>query len=109
MRTSYLDGRSLTLARVAHRGGPRAGFDDAPIPTGRLPSLTRVSEQPRKLDLTPRGQPGPAVPPPASLCTTTGLTIPECSCRRCVEAQLKRHAPWLLDHDPDGPQPEFGA
>jgi hypothetical protein len=27
----------------------------------------------------------------------TGVTIPECSCRRCVEEQIKTHAPWLLD------------
>jgi hypothetical protein len=27
----------------------------------------------------------------------TGVTIPECSCRRCVEEQIKAHAPWLLD------------
>gem|GEM_PF-6213155 len=65
-----------------------------------------MSEQPKELDLTESGPPANVS---ASLCPTTGLTIPECSCRRCVEDQLRRHAPWLLEHDPDGAQPGFGT
>jgi len=29
-------------------------------------------------------------------CAHTGLSIPECCCRHCCEAQLRRYAPWLL-------------
>lgn len=29
-------------------------------------------------------------------CAHTGLTIPECCCRYCCEAQLRRYAPELL-------------
>lgn len=32
-------------------------------------------------------------------CMHTGVTIPECSCRHCCEAQLRRYAPWLLTKD----------
>jgi hypothetical protein len=28
-----------------------------------------------------------------SICPNTGLTIPECACRRCVERQLEQFAP----------------
>ena len=29
-------------------------------------------------------------------CPHTGITIPECSCAACVEAQIRRHQPALL-------------
>jgi hypothetical protein len=39
-----------------------------------------------------------------STCPQTGLTLPECSCSRCIEDQLKRFAPGFLTvrrlHDP---------
>ena len=28
-----------------------------------------------------------------SICPHTGLTIPECSCSACLEAQMRRHRP----------------
>jgi hypothetical protein len=31
-------------------------------------------------------------------CPNTRLTIPECSCSRCVEEQLRRVAPTLLEN-----------
>lgn len=34
-------------------------------------------------------------------CKHTGLTIPECCCRRCCEALLRRYAPWLLRRGPE--------
>jgi hypothetical protein len=34
-------------------------------------------------------------------CPYTGLTIPECCCRRCCEEQLRRYAPWLLRREPE--------
>ncbi|MGH2965021.1 MAG: hypothetical protein ACRDMH_06540 [Solirubrobacterales bacterium] len=33
-----------------------------------------------------------------TLCASTRLPIPECSCRTCLEAQLQRHAPHLIEH-----------
>jgi hypothetical protein len=36
-------------------------------------------------------------------CLNTRLTIPECSCSRCVEEQLRRVAPALLDKRLDAP------
>jgi hypothetical protein len=39
-----------------------------------------------------------------STCPNTGLTLPECSCARCIEDQLRRFAPGFLGvtrlHDP---------
>jgi hypothetical protein len=32
-----------------------------------------------------------------ALCPHTGVTIPECSCSRCIEEQLKRFQPELVD------------
>jgi hypothetical protein len=32
----------------------------------------------------------------AGLCAGTRLPIPECSCRSCLENQLRRHAPHLI-------------
>lgn len=36
-------------------------------------------------------------------CAHTGLSIPECCCRHCCEAQLRRYAPWLLRSPPVAP------
>jgi hypothetical protein len=36
-------------------------------------------------------------------CPNTRLTIPECSCSRCVEEQIRNAAPALLEKD--GAQP----
>lgn len=38
-----------------------------------------------------------ARPPHFPRCRHTGVTIPECCCRHCCEAQLRRYAPWLLE------------
>ena len=38
-----------------------------------------------------------------STCPNTGITLPECSCSRCIEDQLRRFAPGFLGvslHDP---------
>jgi hypothetical protein len=32
-----------------------------------------------------------------AVCSHTGVTIPECSCNRCVEDQIRRNMPVLLD------------
>ena len=32
-----------------------------------------------------------------TVCTHTGLSVPECSCRACIQAQIERHMPSLLD------------
>ena len=32
-----------------------------------------------------------------TVCSTTGLSVPECSCRACIQAQIERHMPSLLD------------
>jgi hypothetical protein len=57
-----------------------------------------VSEPRRQLNLA-KAEAGPPAKRarPASICPMTGVTIPECSCRRCVDEQIKTHAPWLLD------------
>jgi hypothetical protein len=31
-----------------------------------------------------------------TVCSTTGISVPECSCRACLEAQIERHMPSLL-------------
>jgi hypothetical protein len=31
-----------------------------------------------------------------TVCSHTGISVPECSCRVCIEAQLERHMPSLL-------------
>jgi hypothetical protein len=53
-----------------------------------------VSERPRKLG-TPWERSRPA--PKLAFCPITGLTIPECSCQRCVEELIRTHSPVLLD------------
>ncbi len=32
-----------------------------------------------------------------TVCSHTGLSVPECSCRACVQAQIERHMPSLLE------------
>jgi phosphoribosyl 1,2-cyclic phosphodiesterase len=32
-----------------------------------------------------------------TVCSNTGISVPECSCRACLEAQIERHQPSLLD------------
>ena len=36
-------------------------------------------------------------------CPDTRLTIPECSCARCLEEQIRRVAPTLLEKDRPAP------
>ncbi len=32
-----------------------------------------------------------------TVCSHTGISVPECSCRACLQAQIERHMPSLLD------------
>lgn len=32
-----------------------------------------------------------------TVCSNTGLSVPECSCRACLQAQIERHMPSLRD------------
>jgi hypothetical protein len=32
-------------------------------------------------------------------CSHTGVSVPECSCRACAQAQIERHMPSLLAPD----------
>ena len=32
-----------------------------------------------------------------TVCTNTGISVPECSCRACLQAQIERHMPSLLN------------
>jgi len=34
-----------------------------------------------------------------TVCSHTGISVPECSCRACLEAQIERHMPSLLETD----------
>ncbi len=34
-----------------------------------------------------------------TVCSTTGISVPECSCRACLQAQIERHQPSLLNAD----------
>ena len=34
-----------------------------------------------------------------TVCSTTGISVPECSCRSCLTAQIERHMPSLLNAD----------
>ncbi len=34
-----------------------------------------------------------------TVCTNTGISVPECSCRSCLTAQIERHMPSLLGAD----------
>jgi hypothetical protein len=31
-----------------------------------------------------------------SVCSHTGVSVPECSCRACIQAQIERHMPSVL-------------
>ena len=31
-----------------------------------------------------------------TVCSHTGITVPECSCSACIQAQIERHMPSLL-------------
>jgi hypothetical protein len=31
-----------------------------------------------------------------TVCSNSGISVPECSCRACLEAQIERHMPSLL-------------
>jgi hypothetical protein len=35
-----------------------------------------------------------------TLCSNTGISVPECSCRACLEAQIERHMPSLMGAGP---------
>jgi hypothetical protein len=32
-----------------------------------------------------------------TVCSHTGITVPECSCQACLQAQIERHMPSLLE------------
>jgi phosphoribosyl 1,2-cyclic phosphodiesterase len=32
-----------------------------------------------------------------TVCSTTGITVPECSCQDCLTALIERHSPSLLE------------
>ena len=34
-----------------------------------------------------------------TVCSNTGISVPECSCRACLVAQIERHMPSLLEVD----------
>jgi hypothetical protein len=34
-----------------------------------------------------------------TVCTNTGISVPECSCRTCLTSQIERHMPSLLNAD----------
>jgi hypothetical protein len=36
-----------------------------------------------------------------AICSRTGLTIPECSCHGCLEEQIRRFMPVLLEPEAD--------
>jgi hypothetical protein len=36
-----------------------------------------------------------------TVCSHTGITVPECSCQACLQAQIERHAPTLLGAEGD--------
>lgn len=40
-----------------------------------------------------------------TVCSTTGITVPECSCRACMQAQIERHMPSLLEPDAETTAP----
>jgi hypothetical protein len=40
-----------------------------------------------------------------TVCSHTGITVPECSCRACLTAQIECHMPALLEADPSGTAP----
>ena len=45
-----------------------------------------------------------------TVCSHTGISVPECSCRACLEAQIERHMPsLLLATQADSPRVELSA
>ena len=40
-----------------------------------------------------------------TVCSNTGISVPECSCRCCLQAQIERHQPSLLNADPANTPP----
>jgi hypothetical protein len=40
-----------------------------------------------------------------TVCSHTGISVPECSCRVCLQAQIERHMPSLLEEDPASAAP----
>jgi hypothetical protein len=34
-----------------------------------------------------------------TVCSNTGISVPECSCRTCLTSQIERHMPSLLNAD----------
>jgi hypothetical protein len=46
-----------------------------------------------------------------TVCSHTGISVPECSCRSCLQAQIERHMPSLLGVDAgnSGPTIEMAA
>jgi hypothetical protein len=40
-----------------------------------------------------------------TVCSNTGISVPECSCRACLTAQVERHMPALLEADPNATAP----
>jgi hypothetical protein len=45
-----------------------------------------------------------------TVCSHTGISVPECSCRACLEAQIERHMPSLLEvTQGDSPTVEISA
>ena len=45
-----------------------------------------------------------------TVCSNTGISVPECSCRACLEAQIERHMPSLLTAaTPEPPTVEVSA
>jgi hypothetical protein len=43
-----------------------------------------------------------------NVCTNTGVSVPECSCKACLQAQIERHRP-SLPIDAAGPRIEGAA
>jgi hypothetical protein len=45
-----------------------------------------------------------------TVCSNSGISVPECSCRACLEAQIERHMPSLLGATrDDSPTVEMSA
>ena len=40
-----------------------------------------------------------------TVCSHTGISVPECSCRACLQAQIERHMPSLQEPDPASTTP----
>ena len=40
-----------------------------------------------------------------TVCSNTGISLPECSCRACLQAQIEHHMPSLLEADVNNAAP----